>query len=271
MGTTTYQQSRSEDMPELLARFLEHHRRAAFIQISGPVARVLHHRFGYFATQVGIETSIALENWNLTGKKKQVLRTSLNQADKRGVGVFENCDKASCMKLSAEWLRTRRVRNAEMAFLVRPLELDLTAETRRFCAHAGNELLGFVYFDPIYASGRVIGFVPNVSRASLDFRQGIFYTIMIRAMERFREEGVEFVNLGLSPLALGEGQAPYESPGFKHCLRWLYKRGGRLYNFQGIRFTKSRFQGEERPVFFAHRARLPIREAAAVFRLSNLV
>jgi NADPH-dependent 2,4-dienoyl-CoA reductase/sulfur reductase-like enzyme len=61
---------------------------------------------------------------------------------------------------------------------------------------------GFIFFDPIYENGEVIGYVPNISRASESFPLGIFYTLMAKVFEQFKAEGIPYIFLGLFPLAL---------------------------------------------------------------------
>ncbi len=259
------------DRSALLEAFLAQHPRAGFVQVSEPVADLLHRRFGLYATQLGIETVLNLDTWTLRGRSKQALRTAHNQALARGITVAEGCSEAEREALSREWLATRRVSDTEIAFLIRPLRMEPVPGTRVFCAREGSRLIGFVCFDPLFEDGEVVGYVPNVSRASATFRQGIFYTITVRALERFREEGARTVNLGLSPLAIDGARRPGESGSFKRLLNALYRHGNRLYNFQGVRFAKSRFRGREEPVFVAHRARIPFGDALAVFKLSGVL
>ena len=154
---------------------------------------------------------------------------------------------------------------------MRPADMAPMPETRVFTAREQGRAIGYVAFDPIFEDGRVVGYVPNVSRASVDFRQGIFYALVLHAVERFREEGVRTVNLGLSPLALDDTPRAGESLPFRRIIETLFRHGNRLYNFKGIRFTKSRFRGREEPVFIAHRPRVPIRAALATLSLSGVI
>ena len=80
--------------------------------------------------------------------------------------------------------------------------MDCEQDTRKFFAYEGDELIGFIFFDPIYKNGKVISYVPNISRFSHSFKQGIFYAIMVNAMEKFQKEGIQQLNLGLSILVL---------------------------------------------------------------------
>ena len=260
-----------KDRETLIGAFLKSGGPTGFAQVSEPVAEILHEKFGLYATQFGVESIIDLKNWDLKGKKKQVLRTSLNQAIKSGIYVRENYQERRYNQLSREWVKTRKVRNREIRFLIRPMGMEYQEGTRKFAAYKGNELIGFIFFDPVYSQNRVISYVPNISRFSQSFRQGIFYTIMLQAMETFKEEGVEQIHLGLSPFVVGEGYRHYESKITKQLIRLLYQYGNGIYSFKGIYFTKSRFCGEDYPTFCSHRRNLPLREIITLFKISNLL
>ena len=255
----------------LVGEFLKDRTNTAFIQISESFGNLLHERFGLYATQFGIESVIDLKSWNLKGKKKQVLRTSINKAQKDGVHFIEMDGKIIDDELTREWLRTRRVRRKEVVFLIRPRNQEYQDGTRRFYAFLKDELLGFIHFDPVYDDGRIIAYVPNISRFSPKFKQGIFYPLMVHAMETFKSEGVPYLYLGLSPLAVADEDKPCESGILKWMVRLLYKYGNILYSFKGLHFTKSRFGGTELKTFCAHREWLPTKSMLTVFRISNII
>jgi len=257
---------------ELLVReFLKERTNTAFIQISQGMAEFLHGKFGYYATQFGVESVVDLEKWDLKGKKKQVLRTSVNHAKKDSVTIEENCSEDGCHQLTKEWLKTRKVRNREVAFLIRPMDQEYQEGTRKFCAYHDGKLVGFIFFDPLYKDGKVFSYVPNISRFSNKFKQGIFYPLMCHAMEVFKKEGVKYLHLGLCPAVVDEKDEPYESKLLKMIIRLIYKYGNMLYSFKGLYFTKSRFEGVVQKTFCAHREILPSKSMLTVFMISNIL
>ncbi len=258
-----------EDQETLIGEFLRMGGPAGFAQVSEPIAELLFEKFGYNSTQLGIESVIDLKSWDLKGKKKQILRTSLNQAAKRGIYVQENYNENGYNQFSKEWIKTRKLKNREIRFLIRPINMDYEEQTRKFFAYQGDELIGFVFFDPIYSSGKIISYVPNISRFSRSFRQGIFYTIMIHAMDIFKKEGIEQIHLGLSAFAVSDTNSYYEAGIPKKLVRFLYQHGNMMYSFKGIHFTKSRFRGKEYKTFCSHKGKLPFREILTLFKISN--
>jgi len=63
------------------------------------------------------------------------------------------------------WRQTRGVKHREMTFLTRPAVLDDEVDVRKFFTfdHKGR-LLAFAFFDPIYAAGKVIGYLNPAKR-----------------------------------------------------------------------------------------------------------
>lgn len=261
---------RPEDREALIGAFLAKFKRTGFIQITEPVARLIHERFGFYTTQFGIETVIDLESWNLSGKKKQILRTSLNQARKKGIVIRENPEETRHHELSQKWIATRKIKNREIGFLIRPMVMDHEENTRKFFAYEDDELIGFVFFDPIYKDGEIVSYVPNISRFSHDFRQGIFYALITHAIDTFKKEGLKEVNLGLSILVLDDENASCESGLLKKAERLIFRYGNFIYNFKGIAFTKSRFEGKTNRFYRGHKWRFPALKLLTMFKLSNV-
>jgi len=258
-----------KDQKTLIEKFLQKGPPAGFAQVSEPVAKLLYDEFGFYATQFGIESIIDLKNWDLKGKKKQILRTSLNHSVKNNISIHEKYDEKRYNRLSLEWRKTRKVKHREIKFLIRPINMNYEEGTRKFFAYQGDELIGLIFFDPVYSNGKIISYVPNISRFSRAFKQGIFYTIMIHAMDIFKQEGIKQIHLGLSAFAVSDTNSYYEAGIPKKLVRFLYEYGNSIYSFKGIRFTKSRFRGTEYRTFCSHRGKLPFREILTLFKISN--
>lgn len=260
-----------KDRELLLRELLKDGRNTTFVQLSQEVAELLHKRFGMYATQFGSEIILDIGGWDLKGKKKQILRTSVNHARSEGILIQEKHTDEGCRQLTNEWLKTRKVRDREICFLIRPMDMECQEGTRRFFAHLGSELLGFVYFDPIYQNGEVVSYVPNISRFSTRFKPGIFYPLMNHAFEVFRAEGIKVINLGLCPLVVDDRDLPGESVLQKKMNRLLYEYGNWIFNFKGLYFTKSRFGGTVIKTFGAHREMMPAFPFLVMFKLSNFM
>jgi lysylphosphatidylglycerol synthetase-like protein (DUF2156 family) len=261
-----------EQRAPLIDRFLERFPRAVFVQVSKAVVDHLHGRHGYYGTQFGSESKIALSDWSLRGARKQIVRTAVNGARSQGIEIREGGFDHEVKRISEAWIRTRRCKNNEIRFLIRPMIIDYREGTRYFYAYgAGGEAVGFIFFDPIYRDGRLAGYVPNISRSSANFRQGLWYALMAHALAVFREEGVPYVDLGLVPLQVDAEIEPQESRVLRATMSLIRERMDFLYNFKGLEFAKSRFQGRIEKTYCCHRNAMPALAMTAMFRLTRII
>jgi lysylphosphatidylglycerol synthetase-like protein (DUF2156 family) len=257
---------------QMLDRFLERFPRAVFVQVSKAVVDHLHERHGYYGTQFGSESKIDLGEWSLRGARKQIIRTAVNAAAAAGIEIREGGFDHDVKRISEAWIRTRRCKNNEIRFLIRPMIIDYREGTRYFYAHGRDgEAVGFIFFDPIYRDGRLAGYVPNISRSSANFRQGLWYALMAHALSVFREEGVPGVDLGLVPLQMDGGVEPQESRVLRAAMGQIRERMDFLYNFKGLEFAKSRFQGRIEKTYCCHRNAMPALAMTAMFRLTRII
>ncbi len=260
-----------EHMPLMIDAFLRRYPNVIFCQVSKPVMHYLHTAHNYYGTQMGSQSNIDLTKWDLKGKKKQVIRTAINQAKNKGVTVHESFCASQTREISENWIKTRKVKSQEIRFLIRPLRMSYSAGVRNFYAYVDDKPVGFVFFDPIYENNEVVSYVPNISRSSVEFNQGLFYTIMSHAMDVFKAEGIKRLDLGLIPMSMAEDDEKQESKWVKGAMRFCYKHGNFLYNFKGIEFTKSRFRGEIERTYICHRGAMPVFDFIGMFKILNVI
>jgi lysylphosphatidylglycerol synthetase-like protein (DUF2156 family) len=87
----------------------------------------------------------------------------------------------------------------------------------------------------------------------------------------FKEEGVPCVDLGLVPLQMDAGIEPQESRLLRATMRVIRERMDFLYNFKGLEFAKSRFQGRVEKTYCCHRSAMPALAMTAMFRLTRII
>jgi lysylphosphatidylglycerol synthetase-like protein (DUF2156 family) len=303
-----------QNLEILTGEFLRKRGSAAFVQINQPMAELLHTEFGMNATKMGVERVINLEYWNLQGKHKNVIRTAINAAEREGIFVSEGM--LEDIVALEEWISTRAVPR-EMCFLVRPADTGYNQEIRILVARYPNgERVGAIIFDPIFGSKggerRIIGYIPDISRARVTnngtkaplFSPGIWYVLLEEGIRRFRAEGYNIINLGLSPLIFDKDDpiAPWESQSMRHILRSIGEKTyaptlpsasgkaigtilnagfGSLFNYSGVDFPKTRFidphnsnDGYERPLYFGHSKNISYAltiQVPSVFICSNIL
>jgi phosphatidylglycerol lysyltransferase len=255
----------------VLDHFVQQHPNAVFVQVTKPVVDHLHRRHGFYGTQFGSESKIELANWSLRGPRKQIIRTAINQARSQGIEIREGGFDHDVKRISEAWIRTRRCKNNEIRFLIRPMIIDYRDGTRYFYAYHHGEAVGFVFFDPIYANGKLVAYVPNISRSSTNFKQGLWYALMAHAIETFRKEGIAYLDLGLVPLMMAKEIEAQESRLLRMTMAVIRERMDFLYNFKGLEFAKSRFQGTVEKTYCCHRSALPAFAMTAMFRLTRII
>src|SRR5690606_24599847 len=154
--------SAPEHLPVILYRMHQKFPNSCFIQVSMTVVHFLLRRFGLFFTQFGNVFRIDLPKWSLTGRKKQILRTALNQAEKNCITVMERFSDDHTREISEAWIRTRKCKSNEIRFLIRPMEMDYRENERHFYAYQDGKAVGFIYFDPVYRNNEIVSYVPNI-------------------------------------------------------------------------------------------------------------
>ncbi len=254
----------------LLTTFLRTNPRASFVQVSQRTARMVHDRFGLYGTQFGQEMNIDLQNWSLAGKNRDVIRRARNRAKAAGIQVRESGEELDAETITQKWRKTRAVSKREIQFLIRPRNMTGTSGTRYFYAFRDDIPIAFVYLDPIFDRGRIVSYVPNISCACEEFRQGIFYVIMSHAMLVLQQEGLRSVSLGLVPFLLDESKESFECQHVRNVIGKLYRRCP-FYNFAGIHFTKKRFGGDLTRTFFCHHRTAPLLDAARILKLTRVI
>lgn len=260
-----------ENYRKIITSFVKRYPAFHFVQVTPDVASLLHTEFRLNVTQLGSEIKVPLNTWNTSGKRKQVIRTAINQAKQHGVVIRETLCDDHREEISDAWLKTRKCKSAEIRFLIRPMNMTYRENERRFYAYHDDKPVGFVYFDPIYRNGHIVAYVPNISRANADFKQGLWYPIIAHAMEVFKQEGVEYLDLGLVPLHFEGENKPFELTSIKRILQWVSEKCNFLYNFKGLAFTKSRFNGLVEPTYCCHRSPAPLIETLAIFNATRLI
>jgi len=242
----------------LLRAFVGQFSKTCFWQIGRTTAEILT-RCKFWINEMGCDTRLNLADYSFAGRKKERLRHAANWLEKNDFvvrsGTYgEDVDVEQVRGLSKIWQTTRQTRRL-VHFFNRPLVLADEPEVRKFFLFDPNgRMVSFVFFDPIYRAGHVIGYSPAVKRrlpnAPLRAEEGI----MKFAIEQFQQEGLEHVMLGLSPLA-GIKDREFRANRLVHMSwsrglnAWWLNRF--FYNLKGHADFKKRFCGVEEQTYYA--------------------
>ncbi|HEX5103813.1 MAG TPA: phosphatidylglycerol lysyltransferase domain-containing protein [Pirellulaceae bacterium] len=266
------------DRERLVRQFAAMHRRLAFCQISRATAQIVQ-ELGFYVNEMGVDSIVPLAGYDFRGREKKWLRTAESWTSRRGYTTREDRAQhvglAQINAVSLAWRATRTVKFKEVRFLNRPLVASDEPGTRRFFFFGpGERLLAFVFFDPLYRDGRLVGYAACSKRRHPEAPVYAEQAIMKHAIEVFQREDCQELRLGLSPLAWIEDREFRAS----WLLRTLF-RGGfssrlinrRIYNVQGHAEYKRRYRGREEKLYYATRTPLNLLQLAALVKTCKIL
>jgi lysylphosphatidylglycerol synthetase-like protein (DUF2156 family) len=261
----------------LLKEFIASNRRHGFIQIGAETAEILA-GWGYYVNQLGIETRVPLADFSLQGNARARLREAWNRGRRLGACVEElrPCGGEELYQqmrsISDEWIASRKVHDREIRVIVRKAVFSPEPFVRKFILrNRDGRVDGFVFFDPVFSQQRVIGYSPSVLRFRNTSFKGRGYFMILSLMERFKAEGVAFLDLGLSPFYNLKVPPMKTSPAMGWLFRRIFRHGESLYGFKGLAEHKRQFRGEERPTYIASPAWFPLAYIYATFKVVGVL
>jgi lysylphosphatidylglycerol synthetase-like protein (DUF2156 family) len=262
---------------DLIWSFVDERSEVCFWQTSRPVAKILE-KIGFCVNEMGTETRINLNGYGFDGPKKRNFRRALNHADRCSYTIVErsvpSLDRKELQMVSERWRQTRGVKNREMTFLTRPAILDDEVDVRKFFAFdREGHLQAFVFFDPIYQGGEVVGYLCSAKRRLPEADNLVGYAILHRAILAFQDEGKAILSLGLSPLCGIEDKELSCNRLMSFAFRAVYR--SRLFNeliypLQGFAAHKSAFCGSAEQTYCAFKRGLTLSQLAKMPRACNL-
>jgi len=191
----------------------------------------------------GEDACFDLSEYSLAGGKVAKVRAAINHANKAGISVSEYEPGKShdpeiekeILEISEEWFSSKKA--SEMTFMLGGIGLDNPLDRRYFYARdAQGVMLGFVVFLP-YLVGTA--YLADVTRRKNDAPQGVLEKIIYEAFMLFKSEGVQMVNMGLSPLynvASGDKKTINEK-----LFAYVYDNMNDAYDFKALHHAKEKY------------------------------
>lgn len=242
-----------------------------FAGLNAAAAEDLTHR-GYQVNDIGSEYTLPTATYEVAGKDKKWLRRVANMG-KKGVVVKEQSwaevDAEQVRTISDAWRSTKQIKTRELKLMTRPPVFADEWGVRKFYAYRGDELLGYLFCDPYFKDGQVIGYTTNITRSKPGVKPaGVQDYLVLEVMKMLKDEGVPYLALGLSPL-----HAMEETKGESRLLRWVlkgfYHYGSKLYSFKSLGFHKQRFKVPGEKSYAAIRDVGPLRAAWVTLKATN--
>jgi len=242
-----------EEWRELISRFVEladdHGGRVAFYEI-GAEALPLYLDVGLKIMKVGEEARIPLRAFSLEGSRRAELRNTLTRGEREGMTVefagptSDPSMIAELHALSDTWLEGRRAR--EMAFSVAGFREAYIAKQHLALLRQSGKTVGLL---SLMTTGGKTEATIGIMRHMTEAPPYAMRFLVARVILHFKEDGFEWLSLGMAPLA-GLERTPLTSPW--HRVAWLLWQGGnRFYNFRGLRGFKDKFHPVWQPRYYA--------------------
>ncbi len=263
-----------QKLGELLEAFINQcSEQPLFYGVDAVTADVLS-KMGFKTNGLGVEYTICLKDFEIKGSDMNYLRKVRN-LDKKGLSVeekkWDDVDRKEVEEISALWLSTKTVKNRELRLLTCPPDFSDNPYIRRFFCYKDGKIIAFVFFTPIYRDDVVIGYTANIFRSIPGIRpSGATDYIKVEAIKKFKEEGLELLALGISPLHQIQ-KHHCESSFLRRVLMFMHDHCNFLYPYKSLGFHKSRFRANESQMYICFRGMGIPKAFMAAFIASNMI
>jgi len=200
---------------------------------------------GLSLIKIGEEARVPLPAFSLAGQARKGLRYTRNMVEKEGA-VFEIVASVAAVaellpelkRVSDSWLLAKHAR--EKKFSLGFFNEDYLLQTPMALVRKEGRIVAFAN---IWQGGSVNGVPQELSvdlmRYAADAPPSVMEYLYIMLMLWGREQGYQWFNLGMAPFSGLERHAL--APAWTRLGSLLYSYGGQLYNFQGLRRFKDKF------------------------------
>ena len=265
-----------ENYERIVRRFLQHSPRAAFGVISEKCAQALR-PLGFKVNCIGYEPEIAIQTYNTRGNWKELdlIKRARNEAKREGITIreetAETLDRQGLAAISTRWISTKKVNDREIWIYARRPVFDQEEDVRKFVAYdKEGQVAGFVFYDPMYRDGKVFGYSANISRCDEQRFGRLATAINMEAVEKFKTEGKEVLNLLLAPFVKLELGKFNDDFGVSLFFKLSARYGNNIYNFQGLSFHKSKYRGTEKPLYYGSNSLWPSNDVYLAFLSADI-
>lgn len=220
-----------------------------FYQVN-PVDLDLYLEVGMSLLKIGEEARVRLEQFNLDGKSKKVLRNTVNKLVREGLRLeIVPTEQVPALlpqlkPISDAWLREKRVR--EKGFSLGAFDERYLSRTPMAVVRQNDTPVAFANLlltDSMEeASVDLMRYLPDAPPGLMDY-------LFVELMQWSKAQGYRWFNLGMAPLS--GLQSRRQAPLWNRFGALIFGRGERFYNFQGLHRYKDKFDPEWEPRYLA--------------------
>jgi phosphatidylglycerol lysyltransferase len=240
--------------PDLVRNFLEraddYAADGVFYEVSKGALHV-YADFGLTFVKVGENASVPLASFSVQGPERKPLRNAVTRLAREGgrFRVIAAQDVAPLLpelgEISSAWLAEHKT--AEKGFSLGVFDPEYLARFPVGVVERDGRIEAFANLWP-GADG--IELALDLMRFRPTAPKNVMEALFVHLMEWGREQGYERFALGMAPLS-GFERSPV-APLWMRLGRFLYSHGEALYNFQGLRAFKEKFQPDWEPRYLAY-------------------
>lgn len=212
----------------------------------------LYQSLGFHTLKIGEEAIVALSQFTLAGKAGRNLRTAVNKFTKQGYQVqvyaapISDDVLAELRAISDDWLEA--MEGAEKKFSLGWFDPNYLRDCGIAVVEDPQGLpVAFANLVPEYQLNEA---TIDLMRHRRDVEHGVMDFLFVSLMQHCQTQGYDSFNLGLVALA-GVGDDA-DSPRIEKGMHYLYEHLNSIYNFQGLRAYKEKFQPRWEPRYFVY-------------------
>ncbi|WP_202113732.1 MULTISPECIES: bifunctional lysylphosphatidylglycerol flippase/synthetase MprF [unclassified Gilliamella] len=225
----------------------EHHLRPVFYQVKA-ANLPFYMDIGLRTVKLGEEALVNLKIFDLTSKNYKDLRYTWNRGQRDGLSLkFYSPGTAPLDELKAvsdAWLKNKN--SKEKRFSLGAFSKQYLDNFTIAAIEYEGRIIAFVNLletDQNYsASIDLMRVVQDIPKLTMEF-------LMVGLILHYQEKGFKYFSLGMVPLA--GMQRRRGAPMIQRLGALVFRRGGRFYNFQGLRRFKEKFATHWEPRYMA--------------------
>ena len=211
--------------------------------------------FGWSTVVVAEETIIDPAQWEMTGKRWQDVRSSINRASREGVRAswgswssFSVGITSQIADISELWVVDKKL--PELGFTLGGLdELRDPDVLLGLAIDSQGKVQAVTSWLPSWRDGVLIGYTLDFMRRRADGINGVMEFLIAEAAVRAKLDGLEHLSLSGAPLAVVERADP---TALDRMLAWLGRSLEPVYGFRSLLKFKRKFQPQFSPLSLAY-------------------
>jgi phosphatidylglycerol lysyltransferase len=205
---------------------------------------------GFSLVKLGEEAWVDLNRFTLDGSEGRRLRQAKSKAERTGA-AFEVIPAARTAEIlpelaavSESWLTEKGKKEKGFS-----LGFWSSAYVARYDQAVVRHHGRIVAFANIWRGADKVEYTVDLMRYLPDGPPGLMDLLFIGLLAQAKAEGFQWFNLGMAPLS---GLSTHRLASlWSRIGTFLYRRGDRFYNFEGLRAYKDKFKPEWRPKYLA--------------------